>query len=157
DHDLVLESHATPWFCCPQATGRRKGGRRVERPGSGPVPPAQDAHGPEGDPARRLADLLHLKPGLATLGPVEGPGAVGITAGSDDLDGLVKTLVGRGAGYPARLPEVVEGTEDVVVGAIGVEESEIEVIGRFPRAEALVQAALQQELLPGAPRLGHLR
>src|SRR5690606_13982466 len=147
----------TPWFCCPQATGRRKGGRRVERPGSGPVPPAQDAHGPESDPPRRLADLFHLEPGLAPLGPVERPCAVGLTAGSDDPDGLVKRLGGRGAGYPARLTEVGEGTDDVVVGAIGVEESEIEVIGRFPRAEALVQAAPQQDLLPGAPRLGHLR
>src|SRR5690606_41317358 len=108
-------------------------------------------------PYTTLFRSFHLEPGLAPLGPVEGPGAVGITAGSDDLDGLVKPLVGSGAGDPARLPEVVEGTEDVVVSAIGVEESEIEVVGRFPGAEALVEAALQQELLPGAPRLGHLR
>src|SRR3989442_6671675 len=94
------------------------------RPGSGGdrswsllVPP-EHAHGPQSvPPARSSLALVHGEVQPAAMGILEGPGAVRIALGLDQVDRLGQPLVRNGAGRA----HVVETSEHVIVpiGRVG--------------------------------------
>src|SRR5262249_33099351 len=85
-----------------------------------PAGPAEDAEGAQRDPAARLALVLtEVDQQLVVMGVLEEPAAIGSALGFHDADRLGDPLVRR----DARLPQIVESAEDVVVPPVGEREA----------------------------------
>src|SRR5215831_497532 len=84
---------------------------RVARPIT--VPALQYPKCPEGIPAAGRAEAFHLEVGLALVGVLERPAAVGVARASDDVNRLGEARIAGGIDSL----EVIEGAKDVVVPA----------------------------------------
>src|SRR3954447_20997880 len=123
---------------------------RRGRPSLRAIPPVQDPQRSEGVPTTRRADLaLDVEVDATGVDPVEQPPAVGLALRPHELDALGHARIGVGA----RVAEVVEGAQHVVVPVVG--EREVEVLGLHHVARALApeEAPLEQVLLAAAPNV----
>src|SRR5215472_13720098 len=72
-------------------------------------PPSQDSHRPQSHPARGLScSAAHLEPDSTGQAPVEAPSAVLQAPGTNVVDCLAESRVGRDAGQGGGRAEVVQ-------------------------------------------------
>src|SRR6478735_7017367 len=116
------------------------------------VVPVEHAQRSQRVPAARVSvAVLERELGLARMGVLEQPGAVGLSLVPDQLNGLGDPLV-RGL---AGTTEVVEGAKYVVVPARRPGELEPVLGGHLAGALAPEQVPLQQVLLAATPGSRH--
>src|SRR5258708_25701367 len=91
--------------------------------------PPEHAHGPERIPqARSALPLVHREMHATGMGVLEGPAAIGIALGLDEVNRLRHSFVGSGTGGA----HVVETSEHLVMPVGGVGELHELRVGYIP-------------------------
>src|SRR5689334_18676101 len=124
----------------------------IVRPSGDTVPPVEHPECAEGVPAARRACALEIEVDAARVDAVEPPPAVGLPLGLHER----YRFCHPGIGVRARVPEVVERTQHVVVPVVRKCELQIGQPDHGPGALAAEQAALKQVFLTAAAGRAHL-